>query len=419
MTPFRRFINWAAGMLAIGLAVPLAQASPPPAAGQWQRIDNPAPAIGLDGKLHKAQCSGFPGTDKSFRFWARKGASRNLVVYFEGGGACWDNLTCSYPNAGLPANVPQFFVPQVPPGTDPATIGGIFRADRPDNPVADWDMVYIPYCTADIHAGSASKQYTSVGNAALGLPPGVPLNIEHRGFDNFMVVLDWMKKNFNRPKNVLVTGVSAGGYGATVNSPWVGRAFPRAKMFVLADASQGVTTAAFDAGNPGRQSWNPQLAPWVFGSGAAQASGPEVMRRAAMGQRKARLAQFTTQFDVVQIGFYGVIKQFYGPGGACANTAVDWYQQMSKQIVADGSQLRNFRFYLSAGQYHTLLRDDNFYNETSAGPPFANWLTAMLSKRGRGHGPGGDDDDDDDDDDNGIAWTNVACPACLVNLPCP
>jgi len=391
-------------LAAMGLGTPLVIAGKP-TPGTWQRIDSPAPVVGLDGKKHAAQCSGYPGTDPSFKFWARKGSSKNLVVYFEGGGACWDNLTCTFPIAGLPQQVPQFFVPQVPPGTNPAAIDGIFRADDPNNPVRDWNMVYIPYCTGDIHVGSATKTYTSVGNAALGLPPGIPLTIQHRGFDNFMVVLDWMRKNFDKPKNVLVTGVSAGGYGATANSPWVGRVFPQAHLFVLADASQGVSTLAFDSGNPGRNSWNPQFAPWVFGDQPTTLPGGEVMRRAALGQPHAKLAQVTTSLDNVQIGFYGLQKQFYGPGGACPNPAVDWYQQMSQQLVADGSAVRNYRYYLAGGTYHTLLRDPLFYSESSAGPTFASWLDDMLANRGGTNGVGG-------------KWFNAACPTCLIDYPC-
>ena len=391
-------LQWGLAFIAATLLlVPLAHA-----AAAWQKVSNPAPAMGLDGKMHSATCSGYPGTDPTFSFWARKGSSKNLVVYFEGGGACWDNLTCTFPIAGLPAQVPQFFVPQVPPGTDPSALGGIFRSNHAANPVADWNMVYIPYCTGDIHAGSATKTYTSVGHPVLGIPRGAPITIQHRGFDNFMVVLEWMRKNFDKPKNLLVTGASAGGYGATINSPWLGRAFPQAHLYVLADASQGVTTAGFDNGNPGRGSWNPQLAPWVF---AADTASSEIMRRAALGQPHAKMAQFTTSFDGVQIGFYGVMKQFYGPGGSCPNPAIDWYQQMSRQIVADATQVGNFRFYMAGGQYHTLLRDDNFYNETSAGPAFAGWLGDMLANRGGTNGQGGQ-------------WFNAACPTCLVDLAC-
>lgn len=385
---------------AFGLFAPLALAAPP-AAGSWQRIDNPPPVTGLDGKVHTATCSGLPGTDPSFKFWARKGSSKNLVVFFEGGGACWDSLSCTFPiGSGLPSPAPQFYVPQIAPATNPAAYDGIFRADNPANPVADWNMVYIPYCTGDIHIGSATKTYFNVGN------PFLPqtYDIRHRGFDNFMVVLDWMRKNIDKPKNVLVTGASAGGYGATVNSPWVGRAFPQAHLYVMADASQGVTTPAWDRGDPGLRSWNPQLAPWVFGS--TPPAGREFMRRAAEGQPRAKLAQFTTSLDEVQISFYGVMKQYYGPGGSCPNPAVDWNQRMTRQLLADGSEVGNYRFYVAPGTYHTLLRSPLYYTEASAGATFADWLGDMLANRGGTNGVGGQ-------------WFNAACPGCLVELSCP
>lgn len=384
-----------------GLAASLVLAKPP-AAGTWQRIDNPAPVKGLDGLTHSATCSSLPGTDPSFKFWARKGSSKNLVVFFEGGGACWDNLSCTFPvGSGLPSPAPQFYVSQISPATDPATFEGIFRADNPANPVADWSMVYIPYCTGDIHSGSATRTYANAGNPFL--PP--TYDIQHRGFDNFMVVLEWMRKHFDKPKNVLVTGASAGGYGATVNSPWVGRAFPQAHLYVLADASQGVTTAAWDQGTPGRGSWNQQLAPWVFGPDASDLPAPEFMRRAAEGQPRAKLAQFTTTLDTVQIQFYGVMTQFYPPGGSCPNPIIDWNQRMTRQLIADGSEVSNYRYYVAPGTYHTLLRSPLFYTEASAGPPFAEWLDDMLANRGGTHGNGG-------------KWFNAACPGCLVELTC-
>lgn len=394
--------------LALGLAVGASSAfAKKPAGDGWQRIDNPAPVRGIDGQMHEAKCSGFPGTDPSFSFWARKTNSKNLMVYFEGGGACWDNLTCSNPITGG-ASPLQFFVPMVPPGTDPSTTDGIFRSDNAANPVRDWNVLYIPYCTGDTHTGRATRTYTSVGNAELGLPPGIPITINHNGYGNFMVALKWAMRHFDDPKKVLVAGVSAGGYGATVNSPWVGRAFPQAHLSVLADSSQGVSTTAFDTGTPGRGSWNAQFAPWVFGPNAASLPGGEVMRRAAQGQRHAKFAQFTPAFDDVQIGFYGLLKAFYGPGGSCPNTAVDWYQQMSSQIVSDAASVGNFRHYVAgipAGPYHTILRSPLFYTEATAGPSFTSWLGTMLANRGGTNGHGGQ-------------WVNAACPTCLVPLPC-
>ncbi|HEX9207953.1 MAG TPA: pectin acetylesterase-family hydrolase [Steroidobacteraceae bacterium] len=379
----------------------------PVEAGPWTVHEHLAPVVGTDGKTHSATCSGLPGTDPAFKFWSKKGASKNLVVYFEGGGACWDSLTCTFPiGSGLPAPAPQFYVAQIAPGTNPANYSGLFDQSNPANPVKDWSFVYIPYCTGDIHTGSATKQYFNVGNPFLG-PNGTPYTIQHRGFDNFMVVLDWIRKNFDAPKSILVTGSSAGGYGATANFPYVADSYPNAHMYVLADASQGVTTPAFDNGNPGRNSWNPQLPQWIFGTPPSSAPSSELLSRAAAAYPRAKISQFTTVLDEVQVGFYGVMKQFYGPGGSCPNPAVDWNQQMIGTLNEYGSNVGNFRHYLASGSYHTIMRSPLFYTENSAGIAYSGWLASMLANRGGTGGSGGGD------------WKNVACPDCTTALPCP
>lgn len=409
------FWRQALGALVIGLLATAAQAKPP-SGGGWVKHENLSPVRGADGKMHTATCSGFPGTDPAFSFWTKKGKSKNLAVYFEGGGACWDSFTCGFPiKENLPPNVPQLFVPAIDANTLPANYDGLFRSDNRANPVKDWTMVYIPYCTGDLHIGSASVPY--VNTSSPFLPPG-PFTIEHRGFDNFMVVLDWMKKNIDKPKTILVAGSSAGGYGATANFPWIQRSFRDADMHVIADASQGVTAPAFDTGNPGRSSWNIQLAPWVFGNDPSAIAGPELMRTAALALPKVRIGQFTTTFDTVQIGFYGVMKQLYQYPGTCFNennvnltTAIDWNNQMVSTLQSDDAATRNFRYYLAQGDYHTLLRSPLFYTEASGGVAFSKWLDDMLEGRREGHGHG------DRHHDRG--WQNAVCTDCLVPATCP
>ena len=34
---------------------------------------------------------------------------------------------------------------------------GVFDLDNPDNPVRDWTMVFMPYCTGDVHAGTRTN----------------------------------------------------------------------------------------------------------------------------------------------------------------------------------------------------------------------------------------------------------------------
>jgi hypothetical protein len=186
----------------------------------------------------------------------------------------------------------------------------------------------------------------------------------------------------------------------------VQESYPNAHVYVLADASQGVNTAAFDAGNPGRNSWNPQLAPWVYGDDPSSIPGSELLRVAARAYPHTKISQFTTTLDGVQIAFYGLMKQFYGPGGSCPNVAVDWNQQMVGALDSYGAELGNFRYYLAGGNYHTIMRSPTFYTEQSPGIVYSEWLGAMLQSRGGTNGTGGG------------AWQDAACPGCLTPLPC-
>jgi len=364
----------------------------------WRRIDNPPPVVGLDGKPHAATCSAYPGTDPTYRFWVRKGRSDKLAVVFNGGGACWDDLTCSFP-AGpfVPSVVPQFYTDAIRPGDGPQGIGGALDAGNPANPIKDYTVVFVPYCTGDLHAGSVTRSYNNAGHPNTPLPS--QFDIQHRGFDNFMVVLDWISRNVAPPSDLVVAGASAGGYGATVNFPWVAKLYPQARLTVVADASQGVTTANFDAGLPGRGSWDMQLAPFAFGPDALSLRSAELLRAAARSYPNARFAQYSTTQDAVQSDFYAYMKLAYGPGGACVNPLPDWNQQMLSTLASYNAELPNFRSYVAPGSDHTILGSAGFYDTPSWGPSVAAWMAAMI-------------------DPSGSGWTSTACPDCLLPLPC-
>ncbi len=379
-----------------------ATAMPAPAAdaavrGGWKRVEAAASVTGIDGAGHSASCTGYPGTDPSYHFYTRKGRTRNLVVYFEGGGACWDSDTCTFPDGKLHSSVPQYFSASMATSVHPADLQGIFKLNQSDNPVRDWDMVYVPYCTADLHAGTATRTYDNAGHPVYtGLPSSFP--IRHNGYSNTMVVLDWIRKNVTTADRVLVTGSSAGGYGASIHFPWLRQLFPAAQIHVLADASQGVTTPTWDQSTPGRGSWSLRLPAWSKKIGLVNISGSELLRLAAQSDPSARVAQFTTVVDQVQAAYYGEMKQNYGPGGSCADVAQDWNRQMVGTMASYAGTVPNYRHYLAAGTSHTILTGSRFFSQHSAGPTVNTWLAAMLDGRD--------------------TWQNVACPGCLTPVPC-
>ena len=190
----RRWPLAAAALIALA-AAPAVAKKPAPDAG-WQRVTPDASIVGVDGKTYAPSCTGLPGTDPTFKFWAKKSptGSRKTMVYFEGGGACWNDLTCTFPGDGSGSDL-GFYTPAIAPGASPALLDGIFNLGRDDNPVKDWTMVYVPYCTADLHSGMAVQKYANAG--APKLP--AQFDIRHQGFSNTMVVLDWVRRLYGAP----------------------------------------------------------------------------------------------------------------------------------------------------------------------------------------------------------------------------
>ena len=122
-------------------------------------------------------------------------ASSNVMIYLEGGGACFSDA-CDFM---------AFSLPFVPPSD------GIFSRGNDNNPVKDWTMVYVPYCTGDIHGGDAESEL------------GGQLR-QFRGYTNITRYLEILVPSFPAER-VLLTGISAGGFGAAINMMQVADAY--------------------------------------------------------------------------------------------------------------------------------------------------------------------------------------------------
>ena len=91
----------------------------------------------------------------------RDAVSEKLLVFFEGGGACWTGEDCE---RGRPAYEPEVATPG--PGAD-RSLRGILDLSHPENPFADHSAVIVGDCTGDVHLGDRAATYTSRATAAL------------------------------------------------------------------------------------------------------------------------------------------------------------------------------------------------------------------------------------------------------------
>lgn len=201
-------------------------AEPKPIASAEEIKDFELHTVVLGGKT---ECSdGSP-----FSIFTRKGTSDNLIIHFAGGGACWDSITCASPINllsvfdGDSKQLKSYYIPQVFRAI-PKLITGLLNSEAESNPFKDWNVVYIPYCTGDLHIGNVTNTYSYEGNK---------FEIHHNGRINSLAALQWAFSNFKNPGKILVSGESAGAYASAFWAPVVATHYKNKQIYQLSDAS--------------------------------------------------------------------------------------------------------------------------------------------------------------------------------------
>jgi hypothetical protein len=158
------------------------------------------------------------GTDYSV--YTRQGDPKKLLIFLQGGGACWQGLNRC--NILAEAQAPGA-------GSDFAGKLGVFDSSQPDNPFADHSIVYMPYCDGSTFGGD---------NDVLDEDFIIPPIRYHRGLRNVSAGMDVAAEMFPRAKQITVMGHSAGGVGVASFAPFLARfSFGnRTKLTVFNDA---------------------------------------------------------------------------------------------------------------------------------------------------------------------------------------
>ena len=161
-----------------------------------------------------------------YRALFKKGSENKVLIYFAGGGVSFnedmareDTYNTKEVAIDMLANLTM-------------NMGGI-ASDVEGSPFEDWSIILFPYATGDFHAGTGEFHYTDTD--------GKEKILYHNGYVNYT---ETMKKvmeqaGINDADTVLVTGYSAGGFGAALLAKDVfTNYFPDAKSKnVLVDAS--------------------------------------------------------------------------------------------------------------------------------------------------------------------------------------
>ena len=147
--------------------------------------------------------------------------SDNILIYLEGGGACFNAGTCL-------ANPSFFGKIQFDSWANTGLQSGIHNKRDDDNPFRDWNMIYIPYCTGDVHSGTNTSADIDIGFN----------NLNMVGYNNVTLALNAIQMYMEDRdlEEVFLTGSSAGGFGTLTNASQVAEIFSGAKLTVLDDS---------------------------------------------------------------------------------------------------------------------------------------------------------------------------------------
>jgi Pectinacetylesterase len=294
-----------------------------------------------------------------YQFFVRPGSVNRLIIDFRGGGACWNAATC-----GLGEKLFQETADADRFVADDSQAAGIYDKNNAENPVKDWHHVYLPYCTGDVHWGDATRTYGE-GDAAF--------TIEHKGAVNVRAVLSWVYANWPAPEKILVTGCSAGAYGAIMWSAHVRNHYPSSKVYELADSGAGVITQSFF--QESFPQWNAQASYPLFIQGVDPnlfTRLPQLYELIGTTFPDMIVSQYNTRYDENQT-FY-----FQAMGGG---DAVAWSEQMIANVAEIEQTTPNFSAYIAPDFKHCIIPYPEFYSVESGGKRLVDWLSDMVSDR--------------------------------------
>jgi len=285
-----------------------------------------------------------------FGFWVREASPTKVVLFFQGGGACFSAETCD----------PDNELYRTTAGEAPGQEGMFDFADE-RNPFADHSVVYVPYCTGDVHIGDVTTEYAA------------DLTIQHKGYLNGTAALDHLAATFPDATDVVVVGESAGSIAAPLYAGLASDRLPDARITALADGSgsfpddpavNDLIAAAWGTGNA--------IPDWPENAGltAEQWSLPGLFIQSGRHDPQIVFARHDYAYDENQTSWYPYLDLPVG--------------DLLERI--DGNETRiegagvNLLSYVAPGDEHTVLGDAELYDEEVDGQLLVDWVAKVIDR---------------------------------------
>jgi hypothetical protein len=304
-----------------------------------------------------------PGGDTScarggeYSFFVRKANSNKLLIYFEGGGSCYDASTC---REG--AHYFDDSITNSDQSDNPALkTSGVFALNDGRNPFQDYNIVFVSYCTGDGFMGNQVVSYTDGGKS---------FTVNQVGFRNTHRVLAWTYQNFAHPDSIFVIGCSAGVLGSFFHAPYLLEQYPNTPFALIGDSGGGFFDGpAVVFQNLGTMEvvpdWLPQYQ-GVVANGMIQTKLFFVLP--ALTYPNARFGLLDTLNDSPQ----SELLSLFGQDLTLAKV-------LKSNLDDIRAEVPNFVSYTGPGDHHCITMDPVFYQYQVNGTKLADWLSNLAN----------------------------------------
>ena len=292
-----------------------------------------------------------------FEFYVRAAHTGKLMVYFYGGGACWDAEGC--------VEGSTIYNQYIRPERHPDRLHGIFDLENPDNPFSEYSMIGIPVCTGDVHLGARDTTYV------LETDDGEPekFKIRHQGMTNVMAALEWIYSNFDDVEKIFVGGSSAGSLAVPFYANLLAQHYPEANVAGLGDDAGSYGSDIAAGGDAGRWGIPDVLRAHRGWENISEDLGVEGLYiEAAKTASNLRLFQVDHAYDNAQY-FYVERTGISDP---------DVLSLLRKYRNKIQTEIPEFRSYTIGGFRHTTLQQEYFYRYHVDGTKLHHWVAAIA-----------------------------------------
>ncbi|MAA87979.1 MAG: hypothetical protein CME39_10030 [Haliea sp.] len=304
----------------------------------------------------------YPGGDTQcatgtpYSFHVRRANPEKVMIFFNGGGACWSAGSCDI--SGKPTYRP---FANAEAGNDPRHYDGAFALNNPENPFLDWSQIFVSYCTGDVHMGTAEREYTR--------EDGTRFTIAHRGWANSSAALEYLFSSFPAPEHVVVSGGSAGALSSPLFAALIARHYNEAQITHFAGGAGGYRLPA-----PAAlwQQWGVFAAfpDWYNARGETPdtLTMPDLYRLAADAAPGVRFHLFDHAYDAVQEDFLRMLGY-----------PADLLPGLDANVAELQAEIPLLRSYVSPGEFHTLLRYSELYSRSTNDVRAVDWVRSIIN----------------------------------------